>query len=175
MIAYTIKKSRRARNMRVTVNCDASVVVTTPWYISENKINYFLRQKMAWIARKVSYFKNLGPVIKLPRGKRAFVQYKNQAHSFVQNKIIEINSHYNFSFNKITIKNSVRRWGSCSKNKNLNFSFRVLFLAKELADYVITHELCHLKEFNHSKQFWALVAGAMPDFKARIKALRAIV
>lgn len=63
-------------------------------------------------------------------------------------------------------------WGSCSKKGNLNFNWRLIQLPPELADYVIVHELCHLKELNHSQRFWDLVGQAIPDYKERRQALR---
>ena len=74
------------------------------------------------------------------------------------------NKIYNFSFNKILIKNQKTRWGSCSNKGNLNFNYKILFLPEALRDYIIVHELCHLKEFNHSKNFWKLISRAIPDY-----------
>lgn len=72
---------------------------------------------------------------------------------------------YNFEYNKIFIKNQKTRWGSCSSKKNLNFNYRLAFMSVEMMDYVIVHELCHLKEMNHSKNFWNLVESILPDYK----------
>ena len=169
---YTLRRSTRARYLRVTVNCDASVVVTTPLNFSANKVKKFLCQKRGWILGKVAYFKRAGEGVQLPRGKRSYHKHKHQARQFVHQKITELNVRYNFSFHRVAIKNHSSRWGSCSKQKNLNFNYRILFLPLKLAEYVVVHELCHLGEFNHSKKFWALVASAIPDFKERRKKLR---
>lgn len=67
---------------------------------------------------------------------------------------------------KIFIKNSRTRWGSCSSKGNLNFNYRLSLLPAHLAHYVIVHELCHLREFNHSQRFWDLVALTVPEYKA---------
>ncbi|MDE1924740.1 MAG: M48 family metallopeptidase [Patescibacteria group bacterium] len=75
---------------------------------------------------------------------------------------------------KIFIKNLKTRWGSASKNGNLNFHYKILFLPPHLASYLVVHEVCHLKEFNHSKEFWALVASELPDYKKLRKELRLI-
>ncbi len=67
---------------------------------------------------------------------------------------------------KIFIKNTRTRWGSCSSKGNLNFSYRLSLLPLHLADYIIIHELCHLREFNHSSRFWDLVALMVPEYDA---------
>lgn len=173
-LTYTHKKSARARHVRVTVYRDASVLVTAPLFFADHKVEHFLRLKSRWIINKINYFKRLGQQIELPRGRRAYIKYKVQARAFVKNKIAELNRYYNFSFSHVAIKNNRTRWGSCSKQKNLNFNFRILFLPVALAEYIIVHELCHLAELNHSKNFWRLVSQSMPDFRHKIRALRAI-
>ena len=82
------------------------------------------------------------------------------------------NAHYGFSFGRVAIRDQRSRWGSCSKKGNLNFNYRLLFLPLPLVDLVIVHELCHLKEFNHSSAFWALVEQTIPDLALRRNALR---
>ena len=79
-------------------------------------------------------------------------------------RVDHFNTTYKFKFNRINIKNQKTRWGSCSNKGNLNFNYKIVLLPERLADYIIVHELCHLKELNHSKKFWNLVAKAMPDY-----------
>jgi predicted metal-dependent hydrolase len=83
------------------------------------------------------------------------------------------NQHYQLQYNRVAIRNTRSRWGSCSSKKNLNFNYRILFLEPELQDYLIVHELCHLQEMNHAPQFWTLVAEQIPDYKACVQRLRA--
>lgn len=73
---------------------------------------------------------------------------------------------------RICIKDQRTLWGSCSGKKNLNFNWRLAAAPPEALDYVVIHELCHLREMNHSKRFWALVGAACPDYKARRRWLR---
>lgn len=79
---------------------------------------------------------------------------------------------HEFSFNKISIKRSITRWGSCSSGKNLSFNWRLVFAPREVLRYVVVHELCHLKEMNHSSKFWKLVAAIEPDFHNAITWLK---
>jgi predicted metal-dependent hydrolase len=67
--------------------------------------------------------------------------------------------------NVIRFKNNQSNWGSCSSKKNLNFSTRLLFANQASIDYVIIHELAHLKELNHSPNFWKIVVDIMPNYK----------
>lgn len=67
------------------------------------------------------------------------------------------------TYNKLAIRNQRSRWGSCSSKKNLNFNYRILDLPPELQDYVIVHELCHLKELHHRKAFWDLMKITIPN------------
>lgn len=95
--------------------------------------------------------------------KKDYVKYKGQAVELALGRIKYFNRIYGVKFNKINIKNQKTRWGSCSKKGNLNFNYKIILLPEQLADYIIVHELCHLKEFNHSQKFWNLVAKTIPD------------
>ena len=97
---------------------------------------------------------------------------KEQARIFVENRLSYFNKIYKFEINRIAIKNTSTRWGSCSSKKNLNFNYKIIYLKPEQADYLIVHELCHLGEFNHSKKFWALVSKTIPDYVNINKELR---
>ena len=66
---------------------------------------------------------------------------------------------------RITIRNQKTRWGSCSSEKNLNFNWKLILAPPEVLDYVVVHELCHLKKMNHSKAFWDEVGKVMPEYE----------
>jgi predicted metal-dependent hydrolase len=67
----------------------------------------------------------------------------------------------------VRINGAKTRWGSCSTKKNVSFSWYLMMADDEIIDYVVIHELAHLTEMNHSPRFWAIVAGVLPDYKAR--------
>src|SRR3989338_7663039 len=98
-------------------------------------------------------------------GRRDYLKYKELARALVKQKLAQYNQVYGFKINRVAIKNHKSRWGSASKKGNLNFNYRLVLLPEALADYVIVHELCHLKEFNHSKSFWGLVEKTIPNYK----------
>src|SRR5579864_4008337 len=97
--------------------------------------------------------------------RRDYVKYKEAARTLVKSRLAYYNQFYGFRVNRIAIKNHKSRWGSCSKKGNLNFNYRLVLLPIELANYVIVHELCHLGQFNHSPEFWKLVAATIPNYK----------
>lgn len=104
--------------------------------------------------------------------RRFTIKKREQARRFVENRLSYFNRIYNFEINRVAIKNTGTRWGSCSSNKNLNFNYKIIYLRPALADYLIVHELCHLGELNHSKRFWALVYKTIPDYVKINKELR---
>ena len=68
-------------------------------------------------------------------------------------------------YHKITIRNQVTRWGSCSSKGNLSFNLKVMCAPKEMIEYVVLHEVMHLKHFDHSKAFWQSIEEVMPNYK----------
>jgi predicted metal-dependent hydrolase len=72
----------------------------------------------------------------------------------------------------LTIRNQRSRWGSCSRSGRIALNYRLVQMPPSVSDYVLLHELMHLKEQNHSRRFWRLVESACPDFRAAEKWLR---
>ncbi len=75
-------------------------------------------------------------------------------------------------YNRVSVRAQRTLWGSCSRRGNLNFNWRLAGAPPEALDYVVIHELCHLREMNHSRRFWAHVAAACPDYRQRRRWLR---
>ena len=99
-----------------------------------------------------------------PRSRAAYDTHKEAARALVHARLSAFNDLYGFTYGRVSIKNQKTMWGSCSKQGNLNFNYRLVLLPPELADYVIVHELCHLQELNHSRRFWDLVAQTLPQY-----------
>lgn len=163
-VEYTLKVSRRARRMRLVIFCDGNFVVTVPEGIGENSVEKFIVAKSQWIIDKLEYFKRFPAGVFSKRSKRYSLQRKREALELVEKRVSYFNQLYGFKYNNITIRNQKTRWGSCSKKGNLNFNYKITSLPQRMADYIVVHELCHLGEFNHSQNFWNLVARTVPDY-----------
>ena len=171
-IIYTLRVSRRARNMRLTIRGDGSLVATLPRGMREYAVERFILEKSQWITDTLERFKKF-PVGNFTKGSRKnFLAHKEGARALAEERLAYFSSMCNVSYNRISIRNQKTRWGSCSRKGNLNFNFRVLFLPLELRDYVIVHELCHLQELNHSEKFWELVVQTVPEYKKLRSLLR---
>jgi len=70
------------------------------------------------------------------------------------------------AFNRVVIKDHRSKWGSCSSKQNINLNWHLIMLPEALIDYILIHELCHLRELNHSPAFWAHVEATCPNYKA---------
>ena len=100
--------------------------------------------------------------------------HKEAARALVHAKLAHFAPRYGVIYNKVFIKNSRSRWGSCSERGNLNFNYRIALLPEALADYVVVHELCHLIHFNHGPAFWAEVARQVPGWRRLRAKLRTL-
>lgn len=100
--------------------------------------------------------------------------HKPTAKALIAELVEEVSSIYSFTFKDIKIKNQKTRWGSCSNKGNLNFNYKIVHLPRELAKYLVVHELCHLKHLNHSRDFWNLVETIQPDYKILQASLKKI-
>lgn len=88
-------------------------------------------------------------------------------------KVQELNDeHLGESFGKVKMRNSGTRWGSCSARRNISISTRSLLTPEPVLDYILIHELCHLREMNHSAAFWKLVSSIDPTYKEKEAWLR---
>jgi predicted metal-dependent hydrolase len=179
MSPYTIRKSARAKRLRITIVSGGEVVVTVPLRMSILKAELFVEEKREWIEKQV---KRMGArkaklsAQTIPEGtKRGLLEHKKEALALINVRLTHFNTIYGLAWKNIAVKNLKTRWGSCSKAGNLNFSYKIIYLRPELADYLIVHELCHLGEFNHSPNFWKLVEKAVPDYLALRKELRGII
>ena len=171
-IDCTLKLYKRARGIRLAIHPGGEITVTAPPYVRRGMVEGFIAEKLPWIIEKQAYLKQFPKKKSSAESRKEYKLYKEQARKYIEERVKYFNKFYQFTYNKIYIRNQKSRWGSCSKKGNINFSYKLLFLPSELADYVVVHELCHLQQLNHSKKFWNLVAETTPDYKQMRKELR---
>lgn len=173
MISYKLVLSGR-KTLAIHVKPDGSVEVRGPFRLSKAKADAFVEAKADWIyktqQRLVEQNQKKQP-INLSR--EEVEQYKKEAASLFQARCNYFADKMGVQYQQIKINQAKTRWGSCNSKGNLHFTFRLVFAPAELVDYVIVHELAHLKEFNHSPRFWAVVEKVLPDYKERRSFLRA--
>lgn len=171
---YIFKNYKRSKHIRITVRPDCTVLITKPAFVSREQAKLFVESQSDWIEEQLSNYKENQVLDVGVHSREHYLLHRHAARALIQSKIERWNRIYNYSFKSIRIKNMTTRWGSCSARGNLNFNYKLLFLPEELIDYVVVHELCHLKEFNHSEKFWKLVEQTIPEYKKIKKELHKI-
>ena len=97
---------------------------------------------------------------------------KKYAKEIFAQSTVDWASKMNASYKAVGVSNAKKRWGSCSANNTLRFSFRLIYAPKDIIDYVVVHELAHTFHKNHGKLFWAMVKRYCPDWKIKRKWLK---
>lgn len=172
MVSYRLKPSKRAKHMRLAVYEGGEVVVTVPWRYDTTLVDAFLAKQSDWLKRVLVRMSKRVPRQALPGGRADFLARKEEVRALLLSDIERWNRVYGFSFGHVSVRNQKTCWGSCSRRANLSFNYRLVYLPADLRDYVVVHELCHLQAFGHGRDFWALVARAIPDWQERRARLR---
>lgn len=161
-----VRRSKR-KSAAIKITADMKIVVFVPVYVSDNEIERMVISKSKWIDEHMLKVQStIDERSKLE--KITFEQIKelaDQAVEYIPKRVKYYAEKENFVYNKITIKNLVSRWGSCSTKGNLNFNCLLMLTPDYVIDYIVVHELCHLREMNHSEKFWAEVEKIMPDYQ----------
>jgi predicted metal-dependent hydrolase len=154
-----------ARSVRVSVFPGGEVRVSAPRLLPKLFIERFLEEKRAWVLNQIMRMEHVPKKKTKKEAREAYLLHKEDARALVQQRLLFFNAHYGLRYERISIRDQHSRWGSCSRKGNLNFNYRLVLIPHELADYVIVHELCHIKEFNHGIRFWSLVAECIPNYE----------
>jgi predicted metal-dependent hydrolase len=107
------------------------------------------------------------------KGEQVFTRwYKERALEIIAGRVRHYSQQYNFTPKQVKISSAKTRWGSCSSNGMLNFTWRLVMAPLDVIDYVVVHELAHLRVKNHSSKFWKEVEAVYPEYKKQRKWLR---
>ena len=91
--------------------------------------------------------------------------YKKKAREYLSKRVEFFSRKLSLQPRQVKINSAGKRWGSCSEDNNLSFGFRLIMAPPAVIDYVVVHELMHIREKSHSSRFWKLVAAVMPEYK----------
>jgi len=153
-IEYSVIRSNRRKTSQITVDAE-EVIVRTPLTKKHSEIKKIVENKARWIYKKQLEFK-----------KRTSGEYipKKYTKRFLIGQVNLYASKVGVYPWKINIKKLRSRWGSTTENNVINLNENLLKASKGAIDYVILHEVCHLKIRNHSHRFWGLMKKFMPNY-----------
>jgi predicted metal-dependent hydrolase len=156
VIQYSVIKSNRRKTSEIQVD-QSGVVFRVPAKKTSSEIKKTLENKKQWIYKKQLEF------AKRPHD----VKTRKYTKSFVQGRIRHYSNQLQVTPQKIIFKKLRGRWGSTTKDNTINLSVDLLKAPKPVIDYVVLHELCHIRIKEHSHQFWNLLHKFMPNYEQR--------
>ncbi len=164
-----IKRSGR-KTMAVEINKELKVIVRVPYFVSDKAVAEFIAKQEPWIESHIELMRKKldrrGESSKLPAFTDADLRELGaKALEMLLPRVEYYAKQLGVSYGRITVRNQVSRWGSCSSKGNLNFNCLLALCPDKVVDYVVIHELCHRREMNHSKAFWSLVECLCPSWK----------
>ena len=155
----------RARRYVVRVQDDGTVRVTIPRWGSRREAEAFADAQRAWIDRQLSRVAQERPPEPITHSARDIRRIRARAEQILRPRLLELAAQHGLTVSRVTIRNQQWRWGSCSRSGRIALNWRLAEMPEWVRDYVIIHELMHLKRMDHSPAFWKLVAQACPAYQ----------
>ena len=164
---YTLIRSKR-KSVAIQVDVDCNIIVRAPLRLSQKEIDKILLDKKSWLEKTI---------ISQREKKQELKEYSDDEIKLLRKKakgIIPQKVEYYANIMQVQplsvkINSAKKRYGSCSGTNNLNFSLYLMDKDERFIDYVVVHELAHIKHHNHSKEFYSFIEQFMPDYKERMK------
>ena len=167
-VPYQIIKSDR-KTIAIQIKPDGQVVVRCPKRMRIEEARRFVESKADWIEKHLA---NRQPQNVAKYTPQEIEQFREQARKLVTERVRYYAPIIGVTYGRIAIRTQHTRWGSCSSKGNLNFNCLLALVPQEVLDYVVVHELCHLKELNHSTRFWSKVEEVLPSYNVWRKWLK---
>lgn len=156
------RKRKGSRRISIRVHPVKGVSVTVPYMVPYMAAEAFFRLKREWVltamARQKEKYKDVAPAD--PHEVEAL---RRQAKKELPVRLAELAARYGFTYNKVTIKHNSSNWGSCSARNNINLNLNIVRLPEVLQDYILLHELSHLRHRNHGREFHGLLEQLLAD------------
>jgi hypothetical protein len=159
-------RHRRARRYLLRVEHDGRVRVTIPRGGSRREADAFLQRHVDWVHRQRAALSRVQYSVEDRRRLRA------QAAEQLPARLLELANVHGLQVSRVSVRNQRTRWGSCGRDGHICLNWRLVAMPDWVRDYVIVHELMHLKRLDHSPGYWRLVAAACPRFREARQWLR---
>lgn len=161
------RKSSRSRNISIRVHPVKGVSVSLPYILPYAAARIFFEARRGWVidtmARQKERCRDINPATPAE-----IESMRVQAKAELPSRLAEFAERYGFLYNRVTIKHNATNWGSCSSKGNINLNLNIVRLPKVLQDYVLLHELCHLRHHDHGHTFHLLLEHVLTDNLMRV-------
>ena len=164
-----MRVSARARRWRIEVGATGLPLVVVPRGTSRTDVERIVEERRTWIERQLA---RRAPTLGLERVGLRLAEARRLARERVTEVAEREARALGVSYRRIAIRDQRTRWGSCSTRGTLSFNWRLVLAPAAVLEYVVVHELCHLREANHSPRFWTLLESARPGFRTERAWLR---
>ncbi len=167
-----IRSSRKTISLEI--KGDLRIIVRAPLYAKDKDIKKFVEEHEEWLHKhiqKIRLKQENEPQVET-LGAEQLKDLVKRAKAVIPERVEYFSDIMDVDFEKITIRSQKSRWGSCSCKKNLAFNCLLVLCPPDVLDYVVVHELCHLRHMNHSQSFWAEVEKYCPKYKSYRKWLK---
>ncbi len=165
-----IKRSDR-KTVAIEVKAVSRIILRLPNSFPEKEIPTFLEKYSSWIEKCIEKQK-LRSTYKIADTPEEIYELKKRASEILPSKVEHYSQLTGLVPTGIKITSAKKRFGSCSNRNSLCFSYQLMKYSDSCIDYVVLHEIAHIKHHNHSKAFYAFIEKYMPDYKERVKILR---
>ncbi len=152
------------RSLSLQVKPDGTILIRAPRRLPQYAIQAFLEEKDDWIAAHLQEAARIQH--QPPFTEAELTLMKQAAAADLRIRLLNYAALLGVSYGRVSIRAQKTRWGSCSRQGNLNFNCLLMLCPPEVRDYVVVHELCHRLEMNHSPRFWENVEQVLPDYRA---------
>lgn len=170
MYEYRLKRSGR-KTLSLEITAELEVLVRAPWNVPVREIDRFVEKHGKWIAEHLEKRRTL--LEKRPEPSLEEVEeLKRRAKAYIPARVAYYEAIMGLSPSSVKITSAKKRYGSCSYKNGLCLSYRLMLCPEKAIDYVVVHELAHIVHKNHGRDFYALIASVLPDYKERIKLLK---
>lgn len=164
------------KSFSLEIKSQDKIICRAPDKASRSDIDGFIESHRAWLEKHLKKLSEAetGGVEREALSENDIKLLKKRAKEYIPQRAEFFSNQMGIKYGNITIRLQKTRWGSCSSKGNINFNCLLMLTDIEIIDYVVVHELCHLKQMNHSEEFWKEVEKVLPDYKERKKRLKQI-